>query len=152
MKIRLEWHEILMASEIGRFRQLAAMKKGLDDKHGFAGEGWSEHVEGACGELAVARFLGIYWDGGINTFKKPDLPGLQVRTRSRDSYDLIVRPGDSDLDRFVLVTGRCPEYQIRGWITGSNAKKSDYLQVYGGRPAAYFVPASALSSPDSMKV
>ena len=151
MQVTLAWYEVVMASEIGRCRQLAAMKKSLEDKHGFSGDGWSEHIEGACGEMAVAKFLGTYWDGSINTFKNPDLPGIQVRTRSKDSYDLIVRPGDSDSDRFVLVTGRCPVYQIRGWILGLDAKKPEHLKEYGGRPQAYFVPASALAPAVSMR-
>jgi hypothetical protein len=152
MDVKLEWHEVVMASEIGRYRQLASIKRGLADKHGFSGDGWSEHVEGACGEMVVAKHLGVYWDGGINTFKEPDLPGIQVRTRSRHSFDLIVRPDDSDTDQFVLVTGHCPSYRIRGWILGRDAKKPEHLKDHGGRPPAYFVPAELLLPTHSLGV
>jgi hypothetical protein len=122
--VTLTWHEAAMASHVGWMRQLAAIKAGKHDCHGYDGEGWSEHIEGACGELAVAKILGRYWDGSVNTWKADDLPGLQIRTRSRHDYDLIVRPGDDDQAAWVLVTGRCPEYRVRGWITGAEAKRA----------------------------
>lgn len=142
--ITLTWHEVAMASEIGRLRQLAALKAKRVDQHGFTGDGWSEHIEGACGELAVAKALGRYWDGSINTFTGDDLPGLQVRTRSSHHYDLLVRPQDKDMTIWVHVTGRCPNYVVHGWLTSHDAKQPVYLKSYGNRPPAYFVPATAL--------
>jgi hypothetical protein len=142
--IQLTWHEAAMASEVGRLRQLVSVKAGRLDQHGFAGDGWSEHIEGACGEQAVAKALNVYWDGSIDSFKRDDLPGLQVRTRSRHDWDLIVRPNDPDQAVFVLVTGRCPSYLVQGWIRGCDAKRPDWLKNHGGRPAAYFVPRTAL--------
>lgn len=142
--VTLTMHEINMAANVGLMRQLCALKAGKHDAHGFDGAGWSEHIEGACGELAVAKILGRYWDGSVNTWKADDLPGLQIRTRSRHDYDLIVRPGDDDQAVFVLVTGQCPEYRVRGWITGAEAKRRELVRYYGCRPAAYFVPAEQL--------
>lgn len=145
-EITLAWHEYAMASEIGRLRQLTSVRRGSADNHGFNGLGWSEHIEGACGEMAVSKFLGVYWDGGIDTFKNADIGArIQVRTRSSHSYELIVRPDDYDDDIYVLVTGKCPKYRIQGFTYGSAAKKKEYLQTHGNRPAAYFVPNSKLS-------
>lgn len=134
-----------MASEIGRLRQLAAIRRGSNDNHGFSGLGWSEHIEGACGELAVCKLIGVYWDGGVDTFKLPDIGAkTQVRTRSSHSYELIVRGDDSDDEIFILATGKCPTYRIHGYCYGRDGKKSEYSQTHGGRPAAYFVPQKAL--------
>lgn len=144
MQVTLNWYEAAMASDIGRMRQLSSVKSGLGDAHGFDGGGWTEHIEGACGELALAKHLGVYWDGSVNTFHRDDLPGIQVRTRSRHDYDLIVRDADSDDDIFVLITGRCPTYTIRGWILGRDAKKWDFRVAHGNRPPAYFVPQGSL--------
>ena len=145
MQVSLTWYEAAMGAEVGRLRQLSAVKEGLVNRHGFDGGGWTEHIEGACGEIAVAKHLGVYWGGSVNTFKAPDLDGgLQVRTRSREDYDLIVRPGDSDEDTFVLVTGKCPHYTIRGWILGRDAKQEKFRADHGGRPSAYFVPHECL--------
>lgn len=141
-----------MASEIGRLRQLASIRRGSVHKYGFAGSGWTEHIEGACGEMVVCKFLGIYWDGSVDTFKAADVgANIQVRTRSLHSYELIVRSDDADNEMYVLVTGKCPTYQIHGYITGSDAKKREYLQTHGNRPAAYFVPHRALSPADELK-
>lgn len=139
-----------MASEVGRMRKLASLKNGNKHTHGFDGIGWSEDIEGACGELAVAKFLGIYWNGSVNTFKAPDLPnGIQVRTRSKHDYDLIVRTGDPDNERFILVTGRCPEFRIQGWLYGRDAKQDQFRQTFGGRPEAFFVPVDHLNPMDT---
>ncbi len=150
-EVTLSWHEAAMGNCIGSLRQLSAVKAGKHDCHGYDGEGWSEHIEGACGEIAVAKLLGIFWDGSVNAWKASDLPGLQVRTRSRHDYDLIVRPSDDDHASWVLVTGRCPHYRVHGWITGAAAKRPEFLKNYGGRPAAYFVPASELRRMDEMQ-
>lgn len=140
-----------MSSEIGRLRQLASIKRGSLDQHGFDGLGWSEHIEGACGEMVVSKVLGIYWDGSIDTFKAPDISDrIQVRTRSSHSYELIVRKNDLDEDVFVLVTGRCPTYRVWGFVSGADSKRPEYLQTHGGRPPAYFVPQSQLQPIDNL--
>lgn len=143
-QITLAWHEAAMASDVGRMRHLASIKAGLQDAHGFTGDGWSEHIEGACGEMAVAKSLNRYWDGSVNSFKADDLPGLQIRTRSQDHYDLIIRKSDRDESIFVLVTGRCPHYIVRGWIRAGDGKKPEYERDYAGRVSAWFVPQTAL--------
>ena len=149
-EVRLSWHESAMASDVGRLRQLAAIKAGLMDRHGYAGNGWAEHIEGAMGELVVAKVLDIYWDGSVNTFSRSDLPGIEVRTRSKGDYELIVRPHDSDESVFVLVTGKCPIYVVRGWIKGRDAKRPEWLKEHGSRPPAHFVPQEALKPVEAL--
>jgi len=148
--VTLLWHEYAMASEVGRLRCLASIRQGLKHKYGMATAGWTESIEGACGELAVAKLLNIYWDGSVNTFKAPDVGTLQVRTRSRHDYDLIVRPEDSGDEKFVLVTGVAPEYVVRGWMLGKDAKRPEFLKTYGNRHPAYFVPQDKLLSIDEV--
>lgn len=135
-----------MASEIGRLRRLSSLRHGRQNQHGFSGEGWNIDIEGACGELATAKALNVYWNGGIDTFKGYDLGELQVRTTPSHDNRLIVRPNDPDDHRYVLVTGLCPTYQIQGWLSGREAKQACWLQDPVGRPAAYFVPSSSLRS------
>lgn len=145
--VKLSIPELYTAANIGVLRQIESVRKGLPDKHGFDGmNGWSVHIDGAAGEIAVAKCLGTYWGGSCNTFKtEGDVGKLEVRTRSKDYYDLIVRDDDRDDSIFVLVihpTGR--EYTVVGWITGRDAKQNKWRKDYGGRPPAYFVPQSEL--------
>jgi hypothetical protein len=94
--------------------------------------------------MAFAKAAGIYWDAAFDTFSKPDVGSFQVRTRSRSDYELLVRQCDADDERFVLVTGTMPEFSVRGWILGADAKQERWLRTHGGRPPAYFVPHSEL--------
>ena len=108
--VTLNWNECLLAHQIGGMRQIAAMKAGREDRYGFEGAGWNLHIEGAGGELAVCKHKFWYWKASINTFKgEADIGDwIEVRTRSRHDYELIVRP-DDNLDRlYVLVTGVMP--------------------------------------------
>ena len=146
MEVVLDHSELELAAAVGLRRQLASLRDQREDRHGFSGPGWTIHIEGACGELAVAKAMGRYWNGGVDTFKAPDLSGsIQIRTRSNADYDLIVRPNDADEDLFILVTGRAPEFTVHGWIKGRDAKQEQWSRTYGDRPPAFFVPQSALN-------
>jgi hypothetical protein len=145
MLITLTWAELSIASQVGIRRNLEAMRDGRRPKHGFAGSTRDIHIEGACGEMAFAKSMGLYWNGSVNTFKQGgDVGRHQVRTRSKDTYDLIVRYDDRDEDIFWLVTGTAPTYNVVGHIKGIDAKQDRFRQSYGGRPEAWFVPSSFL--------
>lgn len=142
--ISLSQAETLAAAVTGVMRNLCATYHGRETKFG-GDSAWQIHIEGACGELAVAKALNIHNSHTINTFKEADLGrSIQVRTRSKGHYDLIVRPDDDDDEVFVLVTGAVPDFEIRGWIWGREAKQEKYRANYGGYGEAWFVPAAAL--------
>jgi len=117
----------------------------LPDRHGATG-GMAIHVDGACGELAAYKALGQPWNPTVNTFKAPGGDGgpWEVRTRSRHEWDLLVRPGDPDGRPMIHVTASSTGHQVHGWLWTSEAKDPQWLQNYGGRPPAYFVPSSSL--------
>jgi hypothetical protein len=142
-----------MAAQIGVLRQLEAVRKGLPDRHGFDGDtGWTIHIEGAAGEIAAAKALGLYWGGTVNTFKtEGDVGNIEVRTRSKPHYDLLVRDNDKNESVFVLVTGKSPKYNVVGWILGKDAKKTEWYADYGNRPPAYFVPQNCLRPIEELK-
>jgi|SRR6185312_15705097 len=148
LDVTLEWYELLAAATVGLHRQLSALRDARPDRHGYSGEdSWGVHIEGAAGEAAFAKCMDRYWGGPIDSFKVGgDVGAIQVRTRSRHSYELIVRPDDRDSDTFVLVTGRAPTFRVVGYISGADAKRPEFLRTHGDRPAAYFVPHSALTS------
>mgnify|MGYP003108476325 FL=1 len=145
IEVTLTDYEMAMASNAACLRHISAKRRGLPSL--FAGREWQGHIEGACGEIAVAKLMGKYWGGSINTFKNGgdiDSTGWEVRTRSEHDYDLIVRHDDPDGRVFILVTGQSPEYLVWGWIRSEDAKKEEWQKNYGGHGAAFFVPKEAL--------
>lgn len=147
MKVTLTPSEVVMAATIGAMRQAESMKSNLKPANGFKDyeSPLSIHVEGACGEAAYCKARNQFFEGRINTFKEADIGKVvQIRTRSKEEYDLIVRENDSDAEYFVLLTGVCPTYTIHGYILGADAKQEKWKKNYGGRTPAYFVPKEAL--------
>jgi hypothetical protein len=148
--VTLDWFEVEMAAIVGVRRNLEGLRRGWlpHRRLGHADlPGWQGHVEGAAGELAVAKLLNRYWSGSINTFKSGgDVGAVQVRTRSRHDYQLIVRDEDRDADWFVLVTGQAPTFHVHGFIRGGDAKRPEWRHDHGGHAPAYFIPQPALRS------
>ncbi len=145
IEVTLEWYEWAMAATVGLMRHAEALRCGRRNAHGLSDEdGSALHIAGACGELAFAKWRGVFWPGGINTFKNTDVGKVQVRTRSKEDYDLIVRDGDADDEAFVLVVGTGVSYGIVGWLWGREAKRPEWSKCYGRRRPAYFVPQAAL--------
>lgn len=145
MLVTLDLFEIEMAAHVGLRRRLEALRVGLRDRHGYQGEDpWEGDIQGAAAELAVAKKLGRYWDGSVNTFKRGDVGAAQVRSTPRRDGSLIVRSNDSEDDFYILVTGAIPEFNVVGYIRGADAKADRFRRAPAGRPAAWFVPQSAL--------
>jgi hypothetical protein len=147
IEVRLTFSEVASAMQVGGMRHLSCLFKGWKDKHGADSmNGWQLHVEGACGEVAAAKALNMYWPATVNTFDCADLgERIQIKTRSNPDFDLIVRQRDSDHHYFVLVTGVCPVYNVCGFLLGAEAKQEKWIKDYGNRKApAYFVPQKAL--------
>ncbi len=153
--VTLLWHEVAMASRVGLSRQLNALARGNDEADGRDDTpGWNDHIEGACGELATARYLGLYWGGSVNTFRFGGDVGedIQVRTRSLCWYELKVKKADRDDDVFVLALGHCPIYHLYGWCYAGDVRayladrpRVDWtLDPNGRKSPALFVPQSAL--------
>lgn len=151
MKVHLEWYEVSRAALVGVSRNVEAMRRGCAEKLKGSVDAWERHVKGALGECAFAKATNRYWSGSVNTFKAPDFEGnIQVRARSDNNHDLIVREDDHDEDLFVLVTGGPSEFTIHGWVQGLEAKRNEYRANPGGYGVAYFVPHSALRPIDPL--
>ena len=145
IKIDLTPAEMYMAASIGVARHIAACVKHSANAHGADNEhGWQYHIEGACGELAVAKALDIAWSPTINTYKSAgDVGLLEVRTRSRHDYELVVRENDKDAT-FILVTGVAPHLIVRGWINAKDARMPEWFVSHANRPPQFYVPHAAL--------
>lgn len=156
--VRLAPFELEMAAMVGGRRQNEAFARGLGEKYNGngqdeKGDAYDRHIVGVAGEIAVARVLDKYWNGSVNTFKVGADVGdsIQVRTRRRSGYDLVVRGNDRDDDYFVLVIEQMPALKVMGWMRGGAAKEERWLQSYGGGARAYFVPATELRPIDMLR-
>ena len=137
-------------------RQGVNEAKGLRGRNGGAWQGSKAldiHLLGAAGEVAVASYLGMK----EHLFKETearrgsdDLPGIDVKTRSKHQYDLIVQKNENACKKFVLVTVESQKTLLHGWCYGHEAMKEEYwADPARGRPA-YFVPKEALHSMDAL--
>jgi hypothetical protein len=138
------------AMEEGMRRQSVNEAKGLRGRNGgasFGSKALEIHLLGAAGEMAVASYLGMksfLYQATEAERGSDDLPGIDVKTRSKASYDLIVQRQSDPNRKFVLVTIENRQTLIHGWCYGHEGIKEIYwADPARGRPA-YFVPQSAL--------
>jgi hypothetical protein len=146
-----------LAMEEGMRRQQVNEAQGLRGRNGGAWKGSKAldiHLLGAAGEVAVASYLGLK----EHLFKEKEArrgsddlpPGIDVKTRSKAAYDLIVQRNESPDKKFVLVTVENQQTLIHGWCYGHEALQEQYwADPARGRPA-YFVPKEALRSIDEL--
>lgn len=146
-----------LAMEEGHRRQAVNEAKGLRGRNRgprFGDKALHVHLLGAAGEMAVASYLGLKHELYKETEAKrgsDDLPGIDVKTRSKKHYDLIVQKNESPSKKFVLVTIENQETLLHGWCYGEEAMMDEYwADPARGRPA-YFVPQKALRSMESLR-
>lgn len=145
------------AMEEGMRRQAVNEEKGLRGRNRgprFGQKALDVHLLGAAGEMAVASFLGmkkfLYQEKEARR-GSDDLPGIDVKTRSRHKYDLIVQKQEDPAKKFVLVTIEDGQTLIHGWCYGKEAMEERYwADPARGRPA-YFVPQKDLRPISSLE-
>ena len=151
--IRLTPHNVRFAGYVGVER--AVMDINYSGRYGInnAKSGWQASLMGACGEVAVAKWLGVYYDGALGNFKAADVGEFQVRTNSWLNGDLILHPADKDDEKFILVLAHNPPaYTIYGWAYGREGKKPEfYRQLVEGRPKVYCPPQRILRPMDTLR-
>jgi hypothetical protein len=147
-----------LAMEEGMRRQSVNEAKGLRGRNKgprFGDKALEVHLLGAAGEMAVASYMGLkehlYAEREARR-GSDDLPGgIDVKTRSKHKYDLLVQRRSDPGKKFVLVTIENQKTLLHGWCYGSEAMDEKYwADPARGRPA-YFVPQSALRPMESLK-
>ena len=131
-------------------RQAVNEAKGLRGRNGgasFGSKALDIHLLGAAGEMAVASYLGMKHELYKEVEAKRgsyDLPGIDIKTRSKHQYDLIVQKNELPEKKYVLVTIENKTTLIHGWIYGGEAMQEKFwADPARGRPA-YFVPKEML--------
>ena len=146
------------AMEEGMRRQSVNEARGLRGRNGgasFGSKALEIHLLGAAGEMAVASHLGMksfLYQATEAERGSCDLPGIDVKTRSKHQYDLIVQKNEPAEKKYVLVTIQNKTTLIHGWIHGGEAMQEKFwADPAKGRPA-YFVPKEYLHPIDTLVV
>lgn len=150
--IELSPAEIQMAALVGCQRTVQCIQNGSKHRYGAKDtDAWQMSIEGAMGECALAKHLGIFWSKG--TPGATDVGPHDVRQTHHANGQLIVHPTDDDNRRFYLVTGILGKYTIHGYMYGRDAKQSKYwADPQGTNRPAYFVPQFDLIQDDNQKI
>ena len=142
-EIKLSAGEIVQAAIVGVMRRIQNIRDGNNHKYGASqATAWQMDIEGALGELALAKHLNIFWSKGKP--RDSDVGEFQVRTTAKHNNRLILHKDDDDDARYYLITGLNGCYRVQGWIHGRDGKQERYWEdPVGGRPC-YFVPQDVL--------
>lgn len=145
MNITLTAFEIEVAQLLAIRRIISSETKQLKSKSlmGNVRPYDSEYVGAAC-EIAFAKWTGTYPGLTVDTFKAPDVAGMQVRGTRYTTGKLIVRGDDKDSDVFVLVICGEKGFEIKGWVTGGKAKQIGEQKAPNGDALCWMVPANKL--------
>ena len=142
----------------GMRRQAVNEAKGLRGRNGgasFGGKALDIHLLGAAGEMAVASYLGMKHELYKETEAKKgsdDLPGVDIKTRSKASYDLIVQKNEDPKKKFVLVTIENQQTLLHGWCYGKDAMQEKFwADPARGRPT-FFMPKENLHPMETLTV
>ncbi len=154
-KVELTWYEAKLATEVGVNRCLSSWAKGLKHAHGYKPDDlFDTNIISAAAEMAVAKYCGLYWDGSVDTFKsKADVGSdIEVRLSMMKEPRLIIRPGDTQGSRYVLVKNlwkqsSTPQFQILGYYRYSKRLMHDKWWTNFGkedRPHCWAIPVQDL--------
>jgi hypothetical protein len=155
--------EIRIGVESGIQRQLECLrgsKSGRETdseyerKYNSVGPGglWNNSIEGALGEFAVAKYLGLY-PSGITKKDATDVgEHYEVRTRSLEYQELFVKKKDKPDKYYILVQGSFGDYTLMGWITGFEVfDHPEWFHNHNGKLSySYWVPHEFLNSIETL--
>jgi hypothetical protein len=150
-RIRLTATEMMVAGYVGCGRNVQSLTRGWISKTG-PHDLWTKNVEGVGGEIAVAKWLKIYWLPIIGDPDADDVGPYQVRTNSSRRFDdTCLRPKDREDRIFISVLSFMPDFEIIGWITGREGKQDCwYRDGTPGYPKCWYVPRHALRPMDQL--
>lgn len=140
--IDLSWSEVHQAAQTGTNRCLNALRKGLKDAHGYEGFGFDISIQGALGEIALAKYLNVYWDqynSKRETWYEGDVGSFEVRTIRKRHHNLTLHQRDRDNRAYILACAEPPTVLLLGWIMGKDGKLEKYwTEPQKGRPCFLF--------------
>jgi hypothetical protein len=146
--------ELEIGVRIGVMRHLNALREGAKDAHGFVGDPWEVHIEGACAEMASYKAIKYFWSPTIDVRKEAGGDGgpYEVRRRSDQRHDHLVRENDRIDAPHILACGSLPTFRVVGWIWGYEARCAEWWHNHGGRGWCWWPPQAELHDLDELPV
>ena len=146
IKIKLTVSEIRVAAQVGVARKLSSMEKNLNQNESYNYQkAWDYDINGAAAELAFCKWKGIHWSASVDNFTGADVgDDIQIRNAQKDDGSLAIKEHDQNDHVFVLLTGRIPEFTLRGWIRGKDGKKPHWKSNINKGQDTWLVPQEAL--------
>jgi hypothetical protein len=147
VKVRLTQTEMMIAAYVGSGRNVQSLTQEWAPHAGIGfANTWTPNIEGAAGEMAVAKGLNIYWLPVIGNNQAPDVGPYQVRTNmSRKHSDTCLRERDKPGKIYISVLSFCPDFELIGWIRGVDGKRDEWLRDGDPtRPQCFYVPREKL--------
>lgn len=142
VQVRLSGDEVQLGAVAGVQRSWYALERG--DPWAKAKDFWQQGVLGCLAELALAKYLGVYWTG-LAKVGANDVGRYEVRTTAWDNGCLMLQPKDRDEAQYVLVTGSRYLWTIHGWCYGYEGKREEWWKVpTNGYGPCFNVPQDAL--------
>jgi hypothetical protein len=157
VRISLSSEQLAAANAEAVRRQTENEAKGLRGRNRAPAVGekaLAMHRLGCIGEMAVATYMGlqdyVYGDK-VPIKNSADLPGeLEVKTRAKHGYDLLIQIDGDPNKIYVLVTHEGRDTELVGWIRGKDAMRKEWIKEYvRGRPC-YAVKQSSLKDIESL--
>jgi hypothetical protein len=154
-QIQLSPPEIQIGASVGIQRQIREIQKNGNHilekyisknndpgRHGL----WGNAIEGALGEIAVAKALNQYHTGMESHWATDVGENIEVRTRRKEDHQLFLKPTDKPGFIYVLVVGQFGVYAIKGWIESDEVfSHPEWLHDFNGKTSkCYWVPDSEL--------
>jgi hypothetical protein len=127
---------------------VSALFRGRPDAYGCSpGYGWQHHCDGAAAEMAVAKWLGVYWEplapeGDLSRILG-DVGEYEVRSTRNPQGSLILHERDAGDKMFYLVINAAPRFVIAGSLLAADGKRNEFWRTDRPTPA-YFVPQDFL--------
>lgn len=147
MRARLTQTELMVIAYVGSGRNVQCLTREYTPGAGIGvANTWTPNIEGAAGEMATAKALGIYWEPIIGNLHADDVGPYQVRTNMSRRYDdTCLRPRDKPNRVYISVLSFCPDFELIGWIRGADGKLDEYLRPGDpDRPPCFYVPRKKL--------
>lgn len=143
--VELTWAELWLAINAGVLRRLNGVRYRREEPYGARPTAaWNDDINGCIAELALAKYLGIFWSGTVGRLDLPDVGTLQVRSKVEVQHRLVVLRSDDDDKPFVSVLVTVPVCHLCGWMFAKDAKKDGWLLPDPPKPDRFFVPNDAL--------